>query len=201
MQIIWTYRAPFDALITYMTVFARTDTETCRISDTQHFRTYQFSCLLMHNTFLCIMFEIRPREKKVSQESKCQTWRLVKWATWELISKNKLFNFLNLIIKMKSAVSGIRLQMSSLALEDEQICYSILKCRLLIRAEPLIAFAIILWYDKTWITNRNVCNYKVVTWHKREWALGCISASCCPLHIAQWPLARWSSQKLTQLRL
>lgn len=120
MQIIWTYRAPFDALITYMTVFAQPDTETCGISDTQHFRTYQFSCLLMYNTYHCIMFKIQL--KKVSQESKCQTWRLVKWAMWELISKNKLFNVLNLIIKMKSAVSGIRPQVSSLTVQGEQIC-------------------------------------------------------------------------------
>lgn len=66
------YRAPFDALITYMTVFVLPDTKTFWIFGTQHFITFQFSCLLLYGANPRITFEIQLREEEVPQESKCK---------------------------------------------------------------------------------------------------------------------------------
>lgn len=61
------YRAPFDALITYTTVFVLPDIETFWAFGTQHFITYQFSCLLMHRANPNISFAIQLRGVEVLQ--------------------------------------------------------------------------------------------------------------------------------------
>ncbi len=60
------YRAPFDALITYMTVFVLPDTKTFWAFGAQHFIRYQFSCLLMYSANPHITFEIQPRGKSAT---------------------------------------------------------------------------------------------------------------------------------------
>lgn len=62
------YRAPFDALITCTAGFVLPDTKTFWAFGTQHFRTYQFSCLLLYSANPHITFEIQQRELEVPQE-------------------------------------------------------------------------------------------------------------------------------------
>ncbi len=62
------YRAPFDALITHTTVLVLPDMETFWTFGTQHFITYQFSCLLMYGANPNITFVIQQRGVKVPQE-------------------------------------------------------------------------------------------------------------------------------------
>lgn len=112
MQIIWTYRAPFDALITYMPVFTQPDTETRGLSDAQHFPSLA----------LCVWITRRSASRlknSAKAEEKCQKWNHCGKLLFCEMSRVTV----NLIIKMKSALSSIRLQMSSsTAAQDQQIC-------------------------------------------------------------------------------